>query len=137
MDAHNPQPTTTVTVDSLRERLGLRNPLDHQLDTRWAMADLMATNDEVTLKEALTRRSGKTTETILQGLAHVANGGEKVLFVAPNRQTANLITSRARAYAVQLGLDPKRITAVEDSPTAGRGMNPLQVFKDHVVTDGI
>jgi hypothetical protein len=126
--------STPVTVDSLRERLGLRTPRDQMLFVKREMAKL-PNNEAKRYYEGLTRRSGKTTETILQGLVHVANGGEKVLFVAPNYRTANLITDRARAYAVRLGLDPKRITAVEDSPTAGRGLSSSQVFKDHSVGD--
>lgn len=127
----------TVTVDVLRARLGLQDPQDHALERRWKSASRFREGD-ASVQEVLARGIGRTTEMILQGLAHVANTGEAVTFVAFDRDAARVIEGQARGYARQLGVDPQRITAVaaRDRKTL-RGVPPGRLLADHVVTDGM
>lgn len=145
MDVHDPTPkqppshdeqrqAAPVTVEAIRDRLGLRDPLEHRLDARWQMADIGLRHDDVSQQEMLTRRTGRTTEMILHGLAHVANTGEPVLFVAVNKGLARAIAERAKDYAARLGLDPRRITA-SASLQQTRGRRPEQVFEDHTLVE--
>lgn len=134
--------TMPVTIKDLRTRLGFRDPDEHALETRWEMANVNLKYGGVPQEEILTRRSGKTTEMVLQALVHVANTGEDVVLVGHSRSMAKHLERVAGDYAMRLGLDPRRIKGrSRDNPDfVGRGFvgrRDEQVFVDHVVTDGI
>lgn len=134
----HPESSRTITADTLRERLGLRDPKVFELEQRWKRASVRLSHGDITRQEVLARGTGRTTEMLLQGLAHVASTGEHVLFLTFCRDSARMLERRAREYAEQLGIDPRRITArsSRECPTPS-GLLPRQVLTDHFVLTGI
>jgi len=129
-----------VTVEDLRSRLGLRDPREHALEARWQMADARLKHGElgISRREAMTRRTGKTTEMILRALVHLANTGEEVCLVGHSVGMADHMKRVAGDFALRLGLDPRRIRGYHAAnPDILLGRHDRQVFRDHVVTDGI
>jgi len=112
-----------ATIEELRGRLGLQDPAVRALQARWANAD-MAEDAKIPRAE-IQRRTGRTTETILHALVHLANTGEPVLLVARNRLVAEHMERAAREYARRLGLDVSMIRSACSPNTVQGRREPL------------
>jgi hypothetical protein len=133
-----------MTPEEIRAKLGLIEPLDHQLQVRWKNANYNLEHErgQFSAEELSCRRTGRTTEMLVQTLSHVANTGRNALILASNKDQADIIGRRAGDWAFELGLDPRKIESRAVQPTDSKAAGVIgryleDLFWDHVVTDGI
>lgn len=125
-----------TTPEQLAEQLGLEDFNIFALKTRWRLADARFGCDGVTLLDEVShRQQGRSTRNILALLCHLTDTGEDVLLVAHNRDVGSLLVKKARDWAVQLGLDPRRIKGVAGRSRAEASWRARQVFVDHAVRE--
>jgi len=106
----------TMTIDEIREKLGLGNA------QVWARKQIQhnLTDPAVLPHELGTRRTGRTTSTVVEGLSQVSKG-RTVLFQGADQMSTNWIRKMARDWAATLGLDQDLILT-----------KSVLVLRDHV-----
>jgi hypothetical protein len=89
-----------MTTNEIREKLGLKNA------QVWAEEQARQNLEDPTLlpHEFGTRRTGRTTSTIVEGLSQVSRG-LTVLFQGADNESTQWIRKQARSWAFQLGLN--------------------------------
>ena len=122
-----------MTPDQIASRLGLSHPRKYAQESTWKQLDKV-TKGRRTIVEATHRNQGHSTRNILAALSRLyETEAEKVLIIAHNKDMMVAFVKQARDWAFQLGLDPRRINGSTSARGAHLGLNPQQVFVDHVV----
>ena len=128
----------TTTIEEIRSRLGLQDFDTFALKTRWRLANERFKHGSPSLDEVLHRQQGHSTRNILAALSRLEDPDfGNVLIVAHNRSMGKILVRKAGDWALQLGIDPRRIKGTTAGSPYMCGWDPEQVFVDHVVADGI
>jgi len=121
-----------TTPAELAERLGLENPRIFAQEVAWRRASSKFVEGGPSDYEISHRQQGHSTHNILAALCHLMDTGKDVWLVAHTKVMADLFQKQAGDWALQLGLDPRRIKATTSRDRALHGRDAHQVFPDHI-----
>ena len=123
------------TPEQLAERLGLQDFDTFALKSRWHMASLrLQSRYDIPVTEVMNRRQGKSTRNVLAALCRLLDPDAKqVLIVAHSKRMQETLVKQAGDWALELGIDPRRIKGAAARSGYEVGRDPQDVFVDHVV----
>lgn len=125
----------TLTVEEIRERLGLKSFQEHSAEARTQMDTKRAMfRDDEQFNRNRDRGAGYTTEMILRGLAEVS-AGKTVHFVGVTMNHADMILKQAQQWALQLEFNPKQMKASSLSSNI-RGSSAVFMIDHFAVASG-
>lgn len=122
-----------TTAEAIAQRLGLQDFRTFRQEATWRNADTRFKYGNYPIADVLHRCQGHTTRIILAGLAHLMDTKEPIMFIGHNLNMAKIMGKWAGDWALQLGLDPRRINWATPRSKAASGLRDDQVFTDHVV----
>lgn len=122
-----------TTPAQLADKLGLQNFRHFAQEAMWRMADVRFKYGSIPVWEVAHRQQGHSTRNILAALCRLIDTDENVTLVAHTLDMAKTLQRQAGDWAVDLGIDPRRIEAVRYHENALRGRSEQQFFVDHVV----
>ena len=127
-----------TTPEQLAGRLGLEDFDTFALNAMWRLANHRFKYDDSTglpLHEVLHRQQGHSTRNILAALCHLMDTDKQAVLVAHSLSMQRILVQKAGDWALQLGLDPRRIKGVTGRSKSVIGRDPGDVFVDHVVRE--
>lgn len=123
-----------TTPEQLAERLGLKDFDTFALEARWRMANVRFKHGSLPLSEVMHRQQGHSTRNVLAALCRLVDSdAREVLIVAHSRDVQKTLVKQAGDWALELGLDPRRIKGATARSGYQVGRDPHDVFVDHVV----
>lgn len=124
-----------TTPEQLAERLGLKDFDTFSLESRWHRASLrLQSRHDIPVTEVMNRRQGKSTRNVLAALCRLLDTDTKrVLIVANSKGMQETLVKQAGDWALELGIDPRRIRGAAARSGYEVGRDPQDVFVDHVV----
>lgn len=127
-----------TTIHDLAAELGLEDFDTFALKARWRLANLRLKygDDKLPVSEVMHRMQGHSTRNILAALCRLrdTDTGEVVL-VGHSLDMQRLLVRQASDWALQLGLNPRRIRGCTPRSHPEEGRDPADVFVDHVVRE--
>jgi hypothetical protein len=122
-----------MTPQQIADHLGLQDFRFFAQESMWRLADVRFKYGSIPVSEVMHRQQGHSTRNILAALSRLTDTDENVLLVAHSLDMAKLLQKQAGDWALQLGLDPRRIKGASTHFKGRMGWDPQQVFVDHVV----
>lgn len=129
-----------TTPQHLAERLGLQDFDTFALEARWRLANHRFKYRDspvpLSLSEVNHRQQGHSTRNILAALCRLIDtDAREVVIVAHTKAMGDLLVRQAGDWALELGLDPRRIKGATARSGYEVGRYPEDVFVDHVVRE--
>jgi len=123
-----------TTPNELADKLGLQDFRHFAQESMWRMADARFKNDGLPISEVVHRRQGHSTRNILAALCRLIDTDiNEVVIVAHSRPMQEILVKQAGDWALELGIDPRRIRGATARSGYEVGRYPQDVFVDHVV----